>query len=335
MGRNSLIFIAIVIVGVALVFAGLAVGTIAISIEEVLESILHYNPNNDFHYIIMNLRLPRIVLAMLTGASLGLAGYLMQAMVNNPLADPFILGTASGASLGVNVASLFVFPVFMTSLIPVSLFAFAGAILVTILAVVVAYDNGRIIPSRLLLAGIALSSFMVALTTLLIYSSASETKLKKVVFWTMGSFEQASWLHLPFISIGLIISILVFTVFTKHLNILLLGEERAENLGVNVVRLRWIVLCGASFLTAMAVALSGPVGFVGLMVPHFVRGLFGVHGKLNVLFTSLIGGIFLIACDLLARLIFQDAALPIGIITSFLGIPFFVYLLTKKNYRFS
>lgn len=335
MRKSNTFFIVCLIIFIGVFFWGLSIGTISTGISDVSDALLNYDASNENHFIIVHLRLPRLLITLLTGGALALSGYLMQAMVNNPLADPFILGTASGASLGINIASLGIFPAFLSTLFPSSIFAFVGALLVTLLAVAISNDRGHIIPSRLLLSGVALSSFMVALTTLLIYLSPSESRLKKVIFWSMGSVEQASWDKIPLLAIILFLVMIASIFFTRHLNVLLLGESRAGNLGVDVRLLRWVILCFASVLTANAVAVSGPVGFVGLMIPHLVRGIFGVHGKWNVFFAVFIGGIFLICCDLLSRITFPEADLPIGIITSFLGIPFFVYLLTNKNYRFS
>jgi iron complex transport system permease protein len=335
MGRNSIYLAVLLPVLLFFLITGLKVGSVDSEYQEVWEALMAYNHDNTLHSIIVNLRMPRVLVTFLAGSALALSGYLMQAMVNNPLADPYILGSASGASLGVNLATLGIFPSFFTDFIPSSLFAFGGAVFVTLLAMGVAYDKGHINPSRLLLTGVGLSSLMVALTTLLIYTSASDIRLKKVVFWSMGSLEQASWEKIPYMA-GVIFACTVFySLMGRHLNILLLGESRASSLGVNIVVLRWVILCGASLATAVAVAVAGPVGFVGLMIPHFVRGISGVHSKFNVIYTVLTGGVFLLICDTLTRVLFPGADLPIGIITSFLGIPFFVYLLTKRNYRFS
>lgn len=151
----------------------------------------------------------------------------------------------------------------------------------------------------------------------------------------MGSLESATWDKIPLLGLGLLILAVFFALLSPGLTILLLGDSRASSLGVNVNRLRWYILLGSSLLTALAVSVAGPVGFIGLMVPHFVRGIWGVHNKHIVLDTVFTGGVFLSICDSVGKIIFANVSLPIGIITSFLGIPFFVYLLTKKNFRFS
>lgn len=317
------------------IYLGCFQGSITTSINDVISAFWAYDSDNTLHYIILHLRMPRIILSMLTGGALALSGYLMQAMVNNPLADPYLLGTASGATLGVNLAYLGVFPSWLMAVYSTSIFAFVGALAVTLLAVVIAYHRGKINPSRLLLAGIALSSLMVAFTTLLIFIYSSDNKLKKVIFWSMGSFEAASWNDIPLLLAGLFAVGLVFIFFTPHLNILLLGEERANNLGVNIKKLRIGVLVATSLLTSLSVAVAGPIGFVGLMVPHFIRGVFGVHGKFNIPDVIFTGAVFLSLCDIAGKWVTPDSSLPIGVITSFLGIPFFVYLLTKRDFRFN
>ncbi|MFN6945018.1 MAG: FecCD family ABC transporter permease, partial [Cytophagaceae bacterium] len=278
---------------------------------------------------------PRVLLALAIGGSLALSGYLMQAMVNNPLADPYILGTASGASLGVNL-SYMILPAFLAgSFFTVSLSAFTGALGITFLAVIISWKSGKIIPDRLLLTGIALSSMSVSLISLMIYLSDNDSKLKSVVYWSLGSLERSSWEYVPLAFVALIVATISFSFMYKHLNIMLLGESRAQSLGLEIKLFRWIILLSSSFLTGVAVAIAGPVGFVGLMIPHIVRGIFGIQGRYNIIVTVLIGGCYLLLCDIISRILYPPAGIPIGIITSFLGIPFFVYLLSKRNYRFS
>jgi iron complex transport system permease protein len=315
------------------VLAGLRVGSIESEYGQVVKALFGHDPANQLHFAVVQLRLPRLVLAVVVGGSLAFAGYLMQAMVNNALADPYLLGTASGASLGATFA-FFYFPTLTLGGIYLPpLTALAGALAVT-LVVVLGYRKGQLLPSQLLLAGIAISSLAAALVALLTFLSDSEGKLRSVVFWTMGSFDKASWKFLSYPALALSGSLLLFSFIQKHLHILLLGPERAHTLGVNVVRVRWLILIAVSLVTGFAVALSGPVGFVGLIIPHVTRSLLGITGKNNLLFCALTGGWFMVACDLLSRLLYPPAGLPVGIITSFFGVPFFVYLLVRKNYRF-
>lgn len=332
--RNSLFLVIFFISLIGLFLLGLQVGSFDINYDVIFKSIYSYNPLDKLHYIIINLRMPRLILAFLVGAALAFSGYLMQAMVNNPLAEPFILGTASGASLGASMVYLILPPTLINIFLP-SIFAFAGAMGVTLIAIMVAYQKGQLMPTKLLLTGVALSSLTVSLISLMIFFSNDESKLKTVIFWSMGSFELARWDYIPLLAITLIVIVLLFSFLNKQLNILLLGESRSVNLGLNIVKLRWMILIAASLVTGFSVATCGPIGFVGLMVPHFVRGIFGVNGRYNILYTALLGGLFMLICDIVSRKIYPPAGIPIGIITSFLGIPFFVYLLSKKNYRFN
>ncbi|WP_233555691.1 FecCD family ABC transporter permease [Pontibacter oryzae] len=333
MRQSSYIILALLLILVVLML-GLQVGSFKTNFATIADTFLNYNPNNTTQYAILHLRLPRLLLALVVGASLAFCGYLMQAMVNNGLADPYLLGTASGASLGAVIVFFGFVPISVAGIYLPPVFALAGAFLVTLVVVVLGYRKRQIIPSQLLLAGIALSSLVTAVVGLLTFLSDSEGKLKSVIFWSMGSFERASWSLVPYPSMALLLALLFFVFYQKELNILLLGEERAQAMGIRVARTRWVILATISVVTGFAVATSGPIGFVGLIVPHVTRGLLGITGRTNLLFCAFIGGLFMLLCDLISRIIYPPAGLPIGIITSFFGVPFFVYLLFKKNYNF-
>ncbi|MCC9138279.1 FecCD family ABC transporter permease [Pontibacter silvestris] len=313
---------------------GLQVGSFESGIATIADAFLYYNPDNTTHFAIVHLRLPRLLLALVVGASLAFAGYLLQAMVNNGLAEPYLLGTASGASLGAVVVFFgFVESTVAGFYLPPVL-AFAGAFITTLMAVMLGYRKRQLIPSQLLLAGIALSSLCTAVVGLLTFLSDSEGKLKSIIFWSMGSFERASWTLLPYPAVALLLALLLFIFYQKQLNILLLGAERAQALGLQVAQTRWVILLTVSIVTGFSVASSGPVGFVGLIIPHVTRSMMGASGRWNLLFCAFIGGLFMMLCDLLSRLIYPPVGIPIGIITSFFGVPFFVYLLSRKNYNF-
>lgn len=315
--------------------AGLKLGTFNTDFPTVWNALFSFDPENPAHFAVLHLRLPRLLLAICVGGSLAFCGYLMQAMVNNALADPYILGTASGASFGASFCffaftNLTVFGIYLPPFA-----ALVGSFVVTIVVVALGTRSGQLIPSQMLLAGIALTSLIGALTSLITFLSSSEGKLKSVIFWAMGGFEKASWESLPYPAVALVLAVVVFLFMEKRLNVLLLGPERAKMLGVNVAQTRWIILLTVSVVTGFAVALSGPVGFVGLIIPHVTRGLLGITGKMNLLFCALTGGLFMLICDLLSRIVFPPAGLPVGVVTSLFGVPFFVYLLLKKNYKFS
>ncbi|HSZ25498.1 MAG TPA: iron ABC transporter permease [Cytophagaceae bacterium] len=314
-----------------LLMVGVQIGSFKTDLGTLFSVITTYDSDKAEHFAILELRIPRLLLALLTGGTLALSGYLMQAMTNNPLADPYLLGTSSGASLGANIVYAGIVP---ANIFTVSLFSFSGAIAVTIAAIAIAYQKGRIEPNRLLLSGVALSALMVSVSSLMMYQSNDDNRLKNIIYWTLGGFEFAGWEQLPLVALIVLVLSILFSFYQKQLNLLLLGEERAENIGVNTKALRWIVLIACSLATGIAVSIAGPIGFVGLIIPHFIRSFYGVSGRYNIIFVVLWGGIFLLACDVISRLIFYPSGVPIGIITSFVGIPFFVYLLGKNKFRF-
>ncbi|WP_375418315.1 FecCD family ABC transporter permease [uncultured Hymenobacter sp.] len=315
----------------ALLALGLRVGSYTTDYPFILRSLAHYDPRDPAQLVLWQLRLPRLVLAALAGASLGLSGYLLQTLVNNPLADPYLLGTASGASLGAIAAYVLWPSLTLAGLYLPPLAALAGAVAATLLVVAIGSRGGRVLPGPLLLAGVAVGALAAALGSLLSFVAASDGSLRTVVFWAFGSFERAGWDVLPYPLLILIISLILLEFLQKDLNLLLLGEERAQALGLPVARLRWLLVGVASALTGGVVALCGPVGFVGLLVPHLTRGLLGATGRYNLLFCALLGANFLLACDLLARLLYPPAGLPVGLVTALFGVPFFVYLLRKKG----
>ena len=330
MNRSALPWIvASLLLTAALLVVGMRIGSYHTSYPLIRQALLQYNPQDPAQLVLVELRLPRLLLALLAGGSLAFSGYLMQAMVNNSLADPYLLGTASGGALGAILTYALVPTLKVAGIYLPPLAALAGALGTTLVVVVLGTRRGQLIPAQLLLAGVAIGSLATAFCGLLTFLAASEEKLRAITFWAMGGFEKASWALLPYPAAALVVSLLVFVAVQKDLNILLLGEERAQALGVHVARTRWILLVTASLLTGCVVALCGPVGFVGLMVPHLTRWVLGVTNKANLLFCVLLGGNFLLLCDLLGRVLYPPAGLPVGLITALFGVPFFVYLLRK------
>ena len=335
MSRSLFYILLALLLVLALVGIGLRVGSFTTDYATIADALISYDPANQTHFAILQLRLPRLLLALVVGASLAFSGYLMQAMVNNALADPYILGTASGASLGASVSIAgFVATTWGGIYLP-PFFALAGAFCVTTLVIMLGYRKGQIMPAQLLLAGIAIGSLLTALVSLFTFLSGSESAIRSIMFWSMGDFGRANWDVLPYPYVALFLALGLFLFLQKELNILLLGAERAVTLGVKVARTRWLILITVAVVTGFSVALAGSVGFVGLIIPHVTRSLLGLTHKFNLFLCALLGGGFLVACDILSRFIYPPAGLPIGIITSFFGVPFFVYLLLKKSYRFN
>jgi ABC-type enterobactin transport system permease subunit len=230
MMRGLYFILALLLIAIVIVL-GLQVGSFESDLATIAEAFLNYNPDNTTHYAILHLRLPRLLLALVVGAALAFCGYLMQAMVNNGLADPYLLGTASGASLGAVLVFFGFINISIGGFYMPPVLAMAGAFIVTLVVVILGYRKRQLIPAQLLLAGIAISSLCTAMVGLLTFLSDSEGKLKSVIFWSMGSFERASWTLLPYPAIALIVALILFAFMQKQLNILMLGSERAQALG--------------------------------------------------------------------------------------------------------
>lgn len=282
--------------------------------------------------IVWNLRLPRIALALLVGAALALAGALMQALFHNPMADPYIVGVSSGAALGAVIIFALGLQTALGGWNAVSLCAFAGGLMVTFLVYGMARRGGRVPVSTLLLTGIAVGGLMQAITALLLLQREG-SEMREVMAWLMGSLANRDWGHvgvlLPYTVIGTAFAMLR----ARDLNILALGDETAHFLGVSLERTKLALLLIASLLAAAAVAVSGVIAFVGLIVPHLMRLLVGPNHRVLLPACLLCGGLLLVWSDVLARTIVPGSELPIGIVTSVLGSPFFIYLLHRREGR--
>lgn len=272
--------------------------------------------------IVMTVRLPRIVLGAIVGFALAAAGTVMQGFFRNPMADPSIIGVSAGAALGA-VASI-TLPIAMLGLRPG---AFVGAIVAAFLVYAIATENGRTPVATLLLAGIAVQTFLgAAISYLLVQSGES---LREAVYWLMGHLHNATWNEVGMALPPVIIFFGILSFYAVDLNILLLGEEDARTLGIAVERTKRILLACASIITAAAVAVSGVIGFVGLIVPHMMRLLVGPDHRILLPTSALAGAAFLVATDTLARA--GPAEVPVGIVTAALGAPFFLYLLRTRE----
>lgn len=279
--------------------------------------------------ILLQLRFPRVLLAAAVGASLAVAGVTFQALFRNPMADPYVIGVSSGASLGAVIAMLSGQTLHFMGFSAVPLFAFAGG-LSTILIVYYMARIGKSVPvMTLLLSGIAVSAFLSALVSLLIYFAGD--KLHGVIFWLMGGFGGATWSKVQVMLPYTIVGFCLIYMFSRELNAMLMGEETASHLGVEVEKVKIILLIGASLLVAAAVSTSGIIGFVGLVVPHFIRLLTGPDHRFLLPAATVLGATLLVAADNLARIIIVPQELPVGIITALLGAPLFIYLLRKRK----
>jgi len=277
--------------------------------------------------IILSLRLPRALLAGLVGAGLSVSGAIFQALLRNPLADPYILGVSSGAAVGAIIAIL----MGLSSLsIGLPLASFIGAFLTILIVFNFGRQDGKMHPNTLLLAGVIIGSFLSALIMFFISISQKE-ELHTIIFWLMGDFSfsnpQAVYMIFPYIFFGFIFLYLR----ARQLNLILSGEESALQMGVDVERLKLISYLLASLITAASVSVCGLIGFVGLIVPHSVRLIFGPDHRLLLPSAALIGASFLIASDTFARTLLAPTELPVGVITAAFGGPFFIYLLRTRK----
>jgi len=321
--------------GLALVLAvvaGVALGAVPIPPGEVLGAVsraLSGHGSSLADAVVVDLRLPRVLLAALVGASLALAGVLYQALFKNPLADPYILGVSSGAGLGATLALTLFGTSYLARAAGVPIGAFAGAALTMLLVVRLASRRGRLDPTSLLLAGIAISYTLSALTSfVLVFDRESMTS---VVFWMMGGLGNRTWGHVGMLAAMFAAGAVVPVLFHRELDLMLLGDERASQLGVPVERFKILALGAASLVVAGAVSVSGLIGFVGLMTPHMVRLVVGPNHRLLLPASVLAGAIVLVLADLLARVVLAPVEIPVGIVTALAGGPFFIWLLVRKE----
>jgi len=274
--------------------------------------------------IIFQIRLPRIFLGILVGLSLATAGTALQGLFKNPMADPYIIGIASGAAVGAALSIMVLPQIFSIYTTPIM--AFLGALFTIFLVYNIATVGGKIPVDTLLLTGIAVSLFLGAVLAFMM-SIAGEA-LHNIFFWIMGGFWLANWTQVKIIVLPVLVCFGLIYLFAKDLNAMLLGEESAQTLGINVETSKRILLVLSAFITAAAVAFTGTIGFVGLIIPHITRILVGPDHRILIPASALVGGIFLVWTDALARLLGE---MPVGIITAFFGAPFFIYLLKKRK----
>lgn len=281
-----------------------------------------------YETILLQIRLPRVLVAGVIGAGLAVAGVVMQSIFRNPMADPGIIGVSSGGAFGGVIAIYFGFTAIGSFMVPV--LGFIGALLTLFLVYVISTHNGKTSILTLLLTGVAISSFLSACSSLII-TYADLGQLQQILYWLMGDLNGRDWEHLQLLILPVLFSCSIFYLYRNELDILLLGEEEARNLGINVQRTRNLLLIVASLLTGVSVSLTGAIGFVGLIVPHMIRLMIGPSHRYLIPASILGGAFFLIVADLIARLVIKPAEIQIGIITAFFGAPFFIYLILLNN----
>lgn len=319
-------------------FLGIAIGTVYVPFKNIFKLIVLKLMQSDqidridsmIVNIVWNIRLPRVLLAGFVGASLAVAGAAFQGLLRNPLADPFTLGVSSGASVGAVVTIFFniSIPFFGSFTLPV---LSIGAALLTVFIVLIfaeAIDRAMRVET-IILTGVIFSSFLGSLISLMIALTGEE--LRQIIGWLLGSVSMRGWSHLKIIIPFFIIGALSLLLHTRELNALSFGEEQAHHLGVHVQRKKLFILIAGSITTGAAVAVSGTIGFVGLVIPHFIRLLWGPDHRHLLPLSILAGATFLILADLVSRTIIAPAELPIGVITALIGAPIFAIILMKNR----
>jgi iron complex transport system permease protein len=316
--------------------ASLAIGAVSLTLREVLQALLGHSEDARQAAVIWQLRLPRTLMAGLVGAGLGLAGAMTQGLFRNPIADPGLIGVSAGAA--VVTAALIVFG---TLLLPggwlpyaLPLGAFAGSLVVIALVSRIALVEARTSVALLLLAGIAINALAMAGTGLLVYLS-DDRQMRDITFWTLGSVGGATWIKVAALAPCVILPLLLSPWFGRALDALNLGEREAAHLGFRVERVKRAACLAFALAVGGAVSVSGIIGFVGLVVPHLVRLTFGAQHRVLLPLSALGGATLLILADIVARTIVAPAELPIGLITSFVGGPFFIALLLRRRREFA
>ena len=327
----------IIIAGIILFILNLFVGSVTVPLDDIFKVLLKENTDNTLNVIIFNYRLPQALTALLAGAALAVAGLLMQTLFRNPLADPSMLGISSGASLGVGIVILLTGAISGTavssfgwwSTIGVSLAAFIGAVLV--LFVMLAFSSRMKDMTTLIIIGLMIAYLAGSITDILKFFSLKED-IHAFVIWGMGSFSGVGTSKMPIFATSIIIGLIVSFFLSKNLNILLLGEMYAENLGLNIRKNSVIIILVSGYLTAIVTAYCGPIAFVGLAMPHIARFLFkSSDHRLLIPATMLIGMDMALICNLIARMPGFDGNLPVNAVTAFIGAPIVISVILKSR----
>ncbi|HXW69205.1 MAG TPA: iron ABC transporter permease [Dissulfurispiraceae bacterium] len=278
--------------------------------------------------ILFSIRVPRSIVAVLMGMALGASGAVLQGMLRNPLADPYVLGISSGASLAAACGILGGFSFLGTFTVPV--LSFTGAVITGGMVGIIGWKRGGLWPERLLLAGVGLS-FLFSALLMLLMSLSSDDGLRKAMLWIFGDLSMSDWSKMPYGCFFIAVGVLVARMRAKALNALILGDEFAHSLGFSPHRERALLFVSVALMTAASVSLGGMIGFIGLLVPHIVRSLIGSDSRLLIPASAFGGGALLCIADLISRTVMPPMELPAGVVTAIIGAPYFLYLLGGKN----
>ena len=314
---------------VVMLILSLAIGSVFIPPAELWRAMRGVGSNEIFRTILWNIRMPRTMLIAVVGAALAGSGAAYQGLFRNPLADPYLIGVASGAGLGAVLAMSIHWPYTTLGLLAVPLAAFIASLMTVYLVYTFAHIGGSVPTTNLILAGVAVSSFATALTSFLMLRSTGE--VRRAIGWLLGGVSLVSWdatlVLIPYLAIGL--TALVLNGYA--LNLLQFGDDQAMQMGLNVRRAKFIIIVAASLVTAAAVSFAGIIGFVGLVVPHIVRIWWGVDYRRLIPLSIICGASALLMADVIARVVMSPQELPVGIVTALAGAPFFLWVLRRSK----
>lgn len=321
------------------VIVSLSIGSAQLSLKEVWGILLKEFPvlgdlltaswKVSAEQIILKVRLPRVILALLVGASLSIAGAGFQGVLRNPLADPYTLGVASGASVGAAFVILFGLQTALLGIWTIPIAAFLTGLISLLVVLRLANIQGQYNLETLILSGVVVSAFLSSFVSFMV--SMSDKVINEIVFWMMGSLSLQGWEFIQILLPSFLIGFIALISYSRSLNIFALGERQAAHLGVDVKRTRLAILIISTFITAAAVSIVGTVGFVGLVVPHLIRLLVGPDYRILIPISAIYGGVFVLWADTIARTVLRPTEIPLGVVTAFLGAPFFAYLLRKNK----
>ena len=337
--RHAVLLLGVGVVLVTASIVAIGVGPVAIAPDVAARIIarelglgLESTWDDSEHAIVWLIRLPRVLLGAFVGAALAMSGVVIQALVRNPLADPYLLGISSGASTGAAASILFGVGSGLGA-IALTGSAFLGALLAIVLVLSIARIGGRLVTSRLVFAGIAVGFALTALTNFLVFASESRDGTRAVLFWMLGSLAQARWASVPLLVVAILAAVAVFMLWSRRFDALAIGDDTALALGTDPTRFRALAAVAVSLTVAAAVAVSGLIGFVGLVVPHIARRLVGGRHRILVPTAALLGAVLLVAADALARIAFAPRELPLGILTALIGTPLLIALVRRSLAR--
>lgn len=326
--KDRLIILLLIVMLLSSALAAAATGVVKIGLRELVDILISRTDTVNAS-ILMDIRLPRVVLAGIIGAGLAAVGGVMQGIFKNPLVDSYTLGMSSGAALGAVISIITGLNISIMGIETTGVFAFIGAMCTLFFVYSLAYTRSRMSINSLLLAGVAVSYFLGSVISFMMM--LNHDKIEHIVFWTMGSLSMATWNKVIVSAIFIIPALAVLLLYTRELNILAMGEDSAQHLGVNTSRLKNILLIACSIIVGSVVSTGGTIAFLGLVAPHIIRLMCGSDNKKVIPYSALLGSILLIVSDTIGRILIQPVDIPVGVMTSVMGGPFFIFLLRRQK----